>query len=72
VQVSAQIQHATQNGGTTAHSGATHGFPAARREILVAIRELDKRGRPGRAFITQTDYLPHTERTTMNKSFTAG
>jgi hypothetical protein len=41
------------------------------REILVAIRELDERGRPGRAFITQTDYLTRTERTTVNKSFTA-
>jgi hypothetical protein len=41
------------------------------REILVAIRELDERGRPGRAFITQTDYLTRTERTTANKSFTA-
>ena len=28
------------------------------REILVTIRELDERGRLGRAFITQTDYLP--------------
>ncbi|MDX6390409.1 MAG: hypothetical protein QOJ73_1472 [Streptosporangiaceae bacterium] len=41
------------------------------REILVAIRELDERGRPGHAFITQTDYLTDTERTTVNKSFTA-
>jgi hypothetical protein len=41
------------------------------REILVTVRELDERGRPGRAFITQTDYLPHTERATVNKSFTA-
>lgn len=41
------------------------------REILVAIRELDERGRPGSAFITQTDYLTRTERTTVNKSFTA-
>ena len=41
------------------------------REILVAIRELDERGRPGRAFITQTDYLTRRERTTVNKSFTA-
>jgi hypothetical protein len=40
-------------------------------EILVAIRELDERGRPGHAFITQTDYLTHTERTTVDKSFTA-
>jgi hypothetical protein len=41
------------------------------REILVAVRELDERGRAGRAFITQTDYLTRTERTTVNKSFTA-
>jgi hypothetical protein len=41
------------------------------REILVTVRELDEHGRPGRAFITQTDYLTHTERTTVNKSFTA-
>ena len=41
------------------------------REFQVAIRELDERGRPGRAFITQTDYLTRTERTTVNKSFTA-
>lgn len=41
------------------------------REFQVAIRELDERGRPGRAFITQTDYLTHTERTTVNKSFAA-
>lgn len=40
-------------------------------EFQVAIRELDERGRPGRAFITQTDYLTRTERTTVNKSFTA-
>ena len=37
------------------------------REILVAIREPDERGRPGHAFITQTDYLTRTERTTVNK-----
>jgi hypothetical protein len=30
------------------------------REILVAVRELDERGRAGRAFITQTDYLTRT------------
>jgi hypothetical protein len=41
------------------------------REFQVAIRELDERGRPGRAFITHTDYLTRTERTTVNKSFTA-
>lgn len=41
------------------------------REFQVAIRELDERGRPGRAFITQTDCLTRTERTTVNKSFTA-
>jgi hypothetical protein len=41
------------------------------REFQVAIRELDEPGRPGRAFITQTDYLTRTERTTVNKSFTA-
>jgi hypothetical protein len=29
------------------------------------------RGRPGRAFIIQTDYLTRTERTTVNKSLTA-
>jgi hypothetical protein len=40
-------------------------------EILVTVRELDERGRPGRAFIIQTDYLTHTERTTVNKSFMA-
>src|SRR5450756_1999105 len=38
---------------------------------LVTVRELDERGRPGSAFITQTDYLTRTERTTVNKSFTA-
>jgi hypothetical protein len=37
------------------------------REVLVAVRELDERGHPGRAFITQTDYLTRTERTTVNK-----
>lgn len=41
------------------------------REFRVTVRELDERGRPGRAFITQTDYLTRTERTTVNKSFTA-
>ena len=41
------------------------------RDFQVAIRELDERGRPGRAFITQTEYLTRTERTTANKSFTA-
>jgi hypothetical protein len=41
------------------------------REILVAVRELDERGHPGRAFITQADYLTRAERTTVNKSFTA-
>jgi len=41
------------------------------REILVTVRELDERGHSGRAFITQTDYLPDTERTTVNRSFTA-
>lgn len=40
-------------------------------EILVAVRELDERGRPRRPLITQTDYLTRTERTTVNKSFTA-
>lgn len=41
------------------------------REFQVAIRELDERGRPGRAFITQTHYLTRTESTTVNKSYTA-
>jgi hypothetical protein len=41
------------------------------REFQAAIRELNECGRPGRAFITQTDYLTRTERTTVNKSFTA-
>jgi hypothetical protein len=41
------------------------------REFQVTIRELDERGRLGRAFISQTDYLTRTERTTVNKSFTA-
>jgi hypothetical protein len=41
------------------------------REILVTVRELDERGRQGRAFITQTDYLTRAERTTVNKSFMA-
>jgi hypothetical protein len=45
--------------------------PLPSREILVAVRELDERGSAGRAFITQTDYLTRTERTTVNKSFTA-
>ncbi|HEV3380689.1 MAG TPA: hypothetical protein VG142_06885 [Trebonia sp.] len=40
-------------------------------EIRVTVRELDDRGRPGHAFITQTDYLTRTERTTVNKSFMA-
>lgn len=40
-------------------------------EVLVTVRELDERGRPGRAFVTQTDYLTRTERTTVNKNFTA-
>jgi len=43
----------------------------ASREFQVVIRELDERGRPGRAFITQTDYLTHAERTIANKSFSA-
>jgi hypothetical protein len=40
-------------------------------EFLVSVRELDEHGRHGRAFITQTDYVTRTERTTVNKSFTA-
>lgn len=40
------------------------------REILITVRELDERGRPGRAFVTHTDYLPHAERTTANNNFT--
>ena len=38
------------------------------REFQVAIRELDERGRPGRAFTIQTDYLTRTERTTVKTS----
>ena len=41
------------------------------REILVTVRELGERGRPGRAFTAQTDYLIRTERTTVNKNFAA-
>jgi hypothetical protein len=41
------------------------------REVRVTLGELDERGRPGLAFTTQTDYLTRTERTTVNKSFTA-
>jgi hypothetical protein len=41
------------------------------REVRVSLRELDERGRPGLAFSTQTEYLTRTERTTVNKSFTA-
>lgn len=41
------------------------------REILVTVRELSERGRPGRAFTDQTDYLTRTERTTVNKNFAA-
>lgn len=41
------------------------------REILITVRELDERGRPGRAFITHTDYLTYAERTTVNNNFTA-
>jgi hypothetical protein len=41
------------------------------REVRVSLRELDERGRPGLAFTTQTEYLTRTERTTVNKSFTA-
>ena len=40
-------------------------------EFLVSVRELDEHGRQGRAFVTQTDYATRTERTTVNKSFTA-
>jgi hypothetical protein len=39
--------------------------------FLVSVRELDEHGRQGRAFITQTDYVTHTERTIVNKGFTA-
>jgi hypothetical protein len=41
------------------------------REVTVTIRELDKRGRPGLAFVTRTDYYTRTERTTANSSFAA-
>jgi len=37
-------------------------------EFLVSVRELDEHGRQGRAFVTQTDYVTRTERTTVNKS----
>jgi hypothetical protein len=38
-------------------------------EFAVSIRELDQRGRPGQAFITQTDYYTQDQRTTANKNF---
>jgi hypothetical protein len=40
-------------------------------EFAVTVRELDQRGRPGRAFITQTDYYTRDQRTTANKGFLA-
>jgi hypothetical protein len=39
------------------------------REVTVTIRELDQRGRPGQAFVTQADYYTRVQRTTSNKSF---
>ncbi len=39
-------------------------------EVRVTVRELDERGRPGFAFITQAEYPSRTERTTVNKYFT--
>lgn len=41
------------------------------QELVVSIRELDKRGRRATAFITQTDYYTHTTRTIANKDFEA-
>ena len=41
------------------------------QELVVSIRELDKRGRRATAFITQTDYYTHTTRTIANKNFEA-
>jgi hypothetical protein len=40
-------------------------------QVTVTIRELDQRGRPGLAFVTQTDYYTCAQRTTANKSFLA-
>lgn len=39
------------------------------RDLVVSIRELDKRGRRATAFITQTDYYTRTTRTIANKNF---
>lgn len=41
------------------------------QDLVVSIRELDKRGRRATAFITQTDYYTHTTRTIANKNFEA-
>lgn len=40
-------------------------------EFTLTVRELDQRGRPSRAFITQTDYYTRDQRTTANKDFLA-
>lgn len=41
------------------------------RELVVSIRELDRRGRRVTAFTTETDYYSRTSRTIANKNFEA-
>jgi hypothetical protein len=41
------------------------------RELVVSIRELDRRGRRATAFITETDYYRRTVRTIADKNFDA-
>lgn len=41
------------------------------REVAVTVREIDRRGRVGLAFTTDTDYYTRTQRTTTNKNFLA-
>ncbi|MET8424850.1 hypothetical protein [Nocardia sp. NPDC004860] len=43
------------------------GLPS--REVVVTVRELDERGRSGRAFTTDTDYYTREERTKANRHF---
>ncbi|MGW6695028.1 hypothetical protein ACWF62_14770 [Rhodococcus sp. NPDC054953] len=40
-------------------------------EVVVTLRELDQRGRPGFAFTTGTDYYTRVQTTTANKGFLA-
>lgn len=46
-------------------------FRLPSRELVVTIRELDKRGRRQRAYVTESDYYLRTERTIFNKHFEA-